>query len=167
MTQIIRHINAFVEGYSTHLELEELMPPKLQDQSEETKAGGLIAGYDVSFGFQKLEASIKLTSQQKQVMRHVGLAPGVHKRITFRGHAVSEIDGSNEDHVIVIEGRLQSDPGNWAAQTAAKPEYKIASILYYRHLVSGNVMHHIDLKNMIGIVDGVDQYADARSSLGF
>lgn len=167
MTQIIRHLNAFVEGYSTHLELEELMPPKLQDQSEETKAGGLIAAYDVSFGFQKLEASIKLASQQREVMKHVGLAPGVHKRFTFRGHAVSEINGEKEDHVIVIEGRLQSDPGNWAAQTIAKPDYKIASILFYRHLVAGSVMHHIDLKNMIGIVNGVDQYSDARNALGF
>lgn len=167
MTQIIRHINAFVEGYSTHLEIEELTPPKLTDKSEETKAGGLIAGYDVSFGFEKLEAGLKLNSQQKEVMKHVGLRAGVHKRFTFRGHAVSEIDGSNEDHVIVIEGRLQSDPGNWAAQAIAKPDYKIGSILFYKHMVAGTVMHHIDLKNMIGIVNGEDQYSTARSALGF
>jgi len=166
MTQILRNMNAFVDGYSTHLEIEELTPPKLMDQSETTKAGGLIAEYDVSLGLQKLEASLKLNSLQKEAMKLVGLAPGVHKRITFRGHAVSEIDGSTGDHVIVLEGRLQFDPGNWVAQSAAKTDYKLASVLFYKHTINGDVVYHIDLKNMVQIVNGIDQMADTRSSLG-
>ena len=167
MTQVLRKFNAFVEGYSTHLEIEELTPPNIRDQVETIKAGGLIGEYDESLGLQKLEASIKLNSRQKQLMKHVGLAPGVHKMITFRGVGVSEIDGSQQDEVMSISGRLNLDQGNWQAQSGAPTEYKIGSILFYKHVIAGSVVHHFDLKNFIGIVDGIDVWAEVRSGMGF
>lgn len=167
MTQVLRKFNAFVEGYSTHLEVEEVTPPNVRDQVETIKAGGLIAEYDVALGLQKLEASIKLNSRQRELMKHVGLAPGVHKMITFRGVGVSEIDGSQQDEVMSITGRLNLDQGNWQAQSTAMTEYKIGSILFYKHVIAGSVVHHIDLKNFIGIVDGTDVWAGLRGGLGF
>ncbi len=167
MTQVLRKFNAFVEGYSTHLEIEETTPPNVRDQVETIKAGGLLAEYDVALGLQKLEASIKLNSRQRELMKHAGLAPGIHRMITFRGVGVSEIDGSSQNEVMSLTGRLNMDQGNWQAQSTAMTEYKIGSILFYKHVVNGSVLHHIDLKNFIGIVDGVDHWADMRSGLGF
>jgi hypothetical protein len=167
MTQVLRKFNAFVEGYSTHLEVEEVTPPNVRDQVETIKAGGLIAEYDVSLGLQKLEAGIKLNSRQKALMNQVGLAPGVHKMITFRGVGISEIDGSQQDEVMSITGRLNMDQGNWQAQSTVTTDYKIGSILFYKHVINGTVVHHIDLKNFICIVDGVDRWADLRGGLGF
>ncbi|MGR3486037.1 MAG: phage major tail tube protein [Paracoccaceae bacterium] len=167
MTHVLRKHNAFVEGYSTHLECEDVTPPNIQDQVETIKAGGLIAEYDVTVGLKKLEAKLKLNSRNRLLMGQAGLAPGVHRSITFRGVAVSEIDGTQQDEVMQITGRMNGDAGNWAAQSTAMMEYSIGSILFYRHLVNGSVLHHVDVKNFICIVDGVDQWAGMRSGLGF
>ncbi len=167
MTRILRKFNAFVEGYSTHLEVEEITPPNVRDQVETIKAGGLLVEYDVALGLQKLEASIKLNTRQREMMKHVGLAPGVHKMITFRGVGISEIDGTQHDEVMSLTGRLNLEQGNWQAQSVAMTDYKIGSILFYKHVIDGKVLHHIDLKNFIGIVDGTDHWAGLRSGLGF
>ncbi|PIE13836.1 MAG: hypothetical protein CSA70_03725 [Rhodobacterales bacterium] len=167
MTHIQRKFNAFVEGYSTHLEVEGVTVPNVQDHVEELKSGGLGGAVDVPLGIQKMEAGIKINSRQKNIMKHVGLAPGVHRKITFRSVNVSEIDGGQEDEVISITGRLNANNGGWEAQNVPKDDYKIGTIFFYKHTISGEVVHHIDLKNHICIVDGVDHWADHRSGLGF
>lgn len=167
MTHIQRKFNVFVEGYSTHLEIEGCTVPNLQDVTEEIKAGGLIAGVDVPLGFQKMEAGLKINSRQKLLMKQVGLAPGRSSKITMRSVNVSEIDTTQEDEVISITGRLNANNGGWEAQSVPKDEYKIGTIFYYKHTIGGEVIHHIDLKNFIGIVDGEDVWAPLRSGLGF
>lgn len=166
MTQILRKFNAFVDGYSTHLEIEKITPPAVRDQVESIKAGGLLAELDMPLGYQKLEAGLLINSRQKKLMVKAGLTPGKSTRTTFRGVSISEIDGSQQNEVLIVQGRLNAESSDWQAQSKADTNYKIGSITYYKHLVDGELIYEIDLLNMIAIVDGVDQWAEIRGGLG-
>ncbi|MBI1495411.1 phage major tail tube protein [Halocynthiibacter styelae] len=166
MTHILRKFNAHVDGYSTHLEIEKITPPLVRDQVEAIKAGGLLGELDVPLGVQKLEAGLMVNSRNKLLMGKAGLTPGKSTRVTFRGVSVSEIDGSQQDEVLIIQGRLNVDSNDWQAQSKTDTDYKIGSITYYKHLIDGQLVYEIDLLNMIGVVDGVDQWADIRGGLG-
>ncbi|MHA1524241.1 MAG: phage major tail tube protein [Alphaproteobacteria bacterium] len=164
MKHILRGFNAFVEGVSTHLEIEELTPPLPTDNMEDFVVGGQAVG--IPIGHEALEASFKLTSWNTDVMKRMGLAPGVTSRVTFRGQTVSEVDGATQEIVIIIVGRINPNPDSWNAQGKSGIEYSIGSIAYFKHSVDNVVVHEVDVVNMIRIVDGVDQWTDRRSALG-
>lgn len=166
MTQILRRFTAFVEGYDTRLEIEEITPPLVRDLAEEVKAGAMLAPMDAPLGLQKLEASMKLNSRQKALMKQAGITPGKFVSITFRVVSISEIDGGQQNEVLVIKGRLNVDGNSWSANSASTTDYKIGSINYYQHRVDGELLYEIDIINCICIVDGVDQWADLRAGLG-
>lgn len=166
MTQILRRFTAFVEGYDTRLEVEDITPPLVRDLTEEVKSGAMLAPMDAPLGLQKLEASMKLNSRQKELMKQAGLAPGKFISITFRVVSVSEIDGSQQNEVLVIRGRLNVDGNTWTANSASATDYKIGSISYYQHRVDGKLLYDIDIVNCVCVVDGVDQWADLRAGLG-
>lgn len=164
--QIQRAFNAFADGFSTHLVIEGITPPNVQDAVEEIKAGGLLMAVDIPLGFQKMEAMIKVNARQQELMTKAGLAPGARRPYTFRSVAKSEIDGGQQDEVIILDGRLNTNYAGWQAQSVPKDEYKISTIFNYKHTINGRTIHHIDLLNYIGIVDGVDHFADIRNGLG-
>ncbi|MDO5631145.1 MAG: phage major tail tube protein [Paracoccus sp. (in: a-proteobacteria)] len=166
MTHILRNFTAFVDGYDLRMEVEELTPPLIRDLTDEVKSGALDAPYDVPLGLQKLEASLKINSRQKELMKKAGLGPGSNIRATFRGVAISEVDGSQQNEVLVMQGRISADAAAWAAQTVNKADFKIGSITYYKHLVDGAPLYEIDLFNFVRIIGGVDQLAGVRNGLG-
>ena len=166
MTHILRNFTAFVDGYDLRLEVEELTPPVVRDHTEETKSGALDAPVDVPLGLQKLEAGLKINSRQKELMKKAGLGPGTTIRITFRGVSISEIDGSQQNELLVMQGRINVDAGAWAAQTVSKTDFKIGTITYYKHLVDGASVYEIDLFNFVRVIGGVDQLASVRNGLG-
>lgn len=166
MTQTLRRFTAFVAGFDTRLEITDVKPPLVRDQVDELKAGGLMAGLDIPLGLQKLEAGFNVNARSKPLMAQAGMTPGKHMRTTFRGVSISEIDGTQQNEVIIVQGRLNIDGDDWSAGAASKMDYKIGSITYYKHLVNGAPLFEIDLPNFICIVEGVDQWASMRSGLG-
>lgn len=167
MGHISRKFNCFVEGHSTHTEIEELTLPVVRDQLETIKAGGLLAEFEVPLGLQKLEAGMKLTSRQHAVMKFAGLTPGKFIRPTFRSVSIDEANGDQQDEVIVIQGRLNVDSSTLSAQSVSGIDYKWTSISYFKHTVAGKpTLYEIDLFNFICVVDGVDQWSDVRNALG-
>ncbi len=167
MTHVLRNFTAFVDGYDARLSIAELTPPVVRDLVEEVKAGGLLAPMDVPLGLQKLEASLKVNARLKPLMKNVGMTPGKFIRPTFRGVSISEIDGSQQNETLIMQGRLNVDANTWAAQSVSQMDFKIGSISYFKHIVDGSTLYEIDLVNMICSVDGDDQWADIRSGLGY
>ncbi len=167
MTHVLRNFTAFVDGYDARLSVAELTPPVVRDLVEEIKAGGLLAPMDIPLGLQKLEAAIKVNARLRPLMKQVGMTPGKFIRPTFRGVSISEIDGSQQNETLIMQGRLNIDANTWAAQSVSQMDFKIGSISYFKHIIDGSTLYEIDLVNMICMVDGNDQWADIRSGLGY
>lgn len=166
MTHVQRKFNLFIPGQSLHPIIEGLQPPSLADAVEELKGGGLLAPYDVPLGFAKMEASFKVNAREKAILKRIGLAPGVSTAMTARSANVDELDGSQENEVIEFTGRINAAGPSFEANSVPKDEYKIGSIMFYKHMIDGEVIHHVDIRNFIGIVDGVDVWGKIRAGIG-
>lgn len=166
MTHVQRKFNLFIPGASLHPIIENLQPPAVADAVEELKGGGLLAPYDVPLGFAKMEASFKVNAREKLIMKQIGLAPGSTIPMTARSANVDELDGSQENEVIEFTGRISASAPSFEANSVPKDEYKIGSIMFYKHMIDGEVIHHVDIRNFIGIVGGVDVWGPIRSGIG-
>lgn len=165
LNDILKNLNLFVDGRGYAGNVEELTPPKLTMKTEEFRNGGMDAPVEVEMGMDKLEASFSLTQYDAEVLKIFGLAPGNTKPLTFRGSLASE-DGVEKPVVIQLQGMLKEvDQGSWKPGDKATLKGSIA-VRYYKHTINGEVVHEIDVPNMIRIVNGVDQLAVTRKNLG-
>lgn len=162
--QILRNFTWWVDGSSLHLEIDELTPPAIKDKLEELRVAGI--GLDAPLGFEKLEAGAKLFTRNPDIMAKMGLAPGRRIRSTFRGHTVSELDGTSQAEIITMEHRISGTPDAWKNGDKSGLDYSLNSIMFYQHTVNDRLLHKIDPQNYVFLVDGVDQWAEARAGLG-
>ncbi|MGZ4954443.1 MAG: phage major tail tube protein [Methylobacter sp.] len=165
LQDILKNLNLFVDGRGYAGNVEELNPPKLSMKTEEFRNGGMDAPVEVEMGMEKLEASFSLTKYDAEVLKIFGLAPGNTKPLTFRGSLSGE-DGTEKPVIIQMTGMLKEmDPGSWKPGDKASLKATIA-VRYYKHTIDSEVVHEIDIPNMIRIVNGVDQLAQTRKNLG-
>ena len=165
LNDILKNLNLFVDGRGYAGNVEELTPPKLTLKTEEFRNGGMDAPVEVEMGMEKLEAGFSLTKYDADVLKLFGLAPGNIKPLTFRGSVSSE-DGTEKPVVIQLQGMLKEvDPGSWKPGDKAMLKATVA-VRYYKHTINGEVVHEIDVPNMIRIINGVDQLAITRKNLG-
>ena len=165
LNDILKNMNLFVDGRGYAGNVEELTPPKLTLKTEEFRNGGMDAPVEVEIGMEKLEASFSLTQYSADVLKLFGLAPGNTKELTFRGSVAGE-DGVEKPVIVNMTGMLkEADLGSWKPGDKATLKGMVA-VRYYKHTVDGEVVHEIDVPNMIRIIGGVDQLAKTRQNLG-
>lgn len=165
LNDILKNMNLFVDGYGYAGNVEELTPPKLTLKTEEMRNGGMDAPVDIEMGMEKLEASFSLTKYDAGVLKIFGLAPGNNKQVTFRGSLSGE-DGTETGVVIQLRGMLkEADPGSWKPGDKATLKGTFA-VRYYKQTIGDEVIHEIDVPNMIRIINGVDQLKQTRANLG-
>lgn len=165
LENLLKNLNLFVDGRSKAGNVEEVTLPKLTIKTEEMRAGGMDMGVDVDMGMEKQELGYSLSSFDPEVLKLVGLAPGNNKSITIRGALESE-DGTVKPAVINARGKhREADPGTWKPGDKASLKMMV-TLDYYKLTIGGEVIHEIDAKNMIRIIDGVDQLAEMRAALG-
>lgn len=165
LNDIFKNMNLFVDGRGYAGNVEELTPPKLTMKTEEFRNGGMDAPVEVEMGMEKLEASFSLTKYDSGVLSQWGLAPGQTKPLTFRGSLAGE-DGVEKPVIIQLQGMLKEvDPGSWKPGERATLKGMVA-VRYYKQSINGQVVHEIDVPNMIRVINGVDQLALTRRNLG-
>lgn len=165
LQNILKNMNLFIDGVGYAGNVEELTPPKLTMKTEEFRNGGMDAAVEVEMGMEKLEASFSLTKYDANVLKVMGLAPGNTKPLTFRGSVSSE-DGTEKPVVIQLQGMLKEvDQGSWKPGDKTTLKGSVA-VRYYKHTIDGEVIHEIDVPNMIRMVNGVDQLAATRQNIG-
>ncbi|MGI1678975.1 MAG: phage major tail tube protein [Cellvibrionaceae bacterium] len=155
----------FVDGRGFAGNVEELTLPKLTLKTEEFRNGGMDAPIEVEMGMEKLESEFTLTRFDKNVLKLFGLAPGQLTPLTIRGAVISD-DGTQTAVVVNLQGIVREmDPGNW--KPGEKATLKIMMALrYYKLTHGGDVVHEIDIPNMVRTIGGVDQLSAVRSALG-
>ena len=165
LDDILKNMALFVDGRGFAGNVEELTLPKLTLKTEEFRNGGMDAPIEVEMGMEKLESEFTLTRFDKNVLKLFGLAPGQLTPLTIRGAVISD-DGTQTAVVINLQGIVREmDPGNW--KPGEKATLKIMMALrYYKLTHGGDVVHEIDIPNMVRTIGGVDQLSAVRSALG-
>lgn len=155
-------------GKALSLEIEEMALPLIRDVKDAFHGGGMPGPVNVPLGIQLSEARFKLTSVNRHVIGLTGKAPGQRDRVTMRGAAVSEVDGSTTPLMCVLDGRVsEPEPDRWQRGQRSGVDYLVDSIVYYKLVIGQQLTHEIDFLNFRQVVNGIDQLADVRGALAF
>ncbi|QPC44639.1 phage major tail tube protein [Kaustia mangrovi] len=162
---VLRNCTLFVDGIGLHGAVTTITLPKLTEKVEEHRGGGMDGPIDMALGLEKLEAGLEIADYDPRVLGLWGLAPGVVKPFTARGHLVGE-DGEDRSAEINMRGRLrEADPGDWKPGERALLKGMIG-LRYYKLTIGDELIHEIDLLAGIRTVNGTDQNVAMRRALG-
>jgi P2 family phage contractile tail tube protein len=162
---VLKNLTLWVDGRGMAGQVRDVNPPKLTQQTEDFKGGGMVAPVAITVGMEKLVADFSLISYDKDVLALFGVVEGSTVPLTIRG-ALESFDGTVTPIVMTMRGKItENDPGTW--NPGEVPYLKISMALNYYKLQHGTtVVHEIDVENMVAIIEGVDTLAAFRSALG-
>jgi P2 family phage contractile tail tube protein len=160
-----KNINLFVDGQGYAGQLDEVNPPKLVLKLEEYRAGGMDIPVELTMGMEKLETDFSLIAYDRKVLALFGVAEG--QTVPFVAREVLESqDGTVTPVVHTMRGKIKEmDPGTSKPGTIAPLKISV-TLTYYKLEHGGQVIHEIDVVNMVRIVNGKDVLASQRAALG-
>lgn len=162
---VFKNFNVFIEGRGYAGQVEELTPPKLTLLTEEFRGGGMDASIALEMGMEALQASGSFIAWDIDLLKQWGKRGLNATRLTIRG-ALGEPDGSITPVVITLAGRFKTqDLGTLKAGDKAPVRFEM-DCTYYRMEHGVNIVHEIDVENMVRVIDGVDVLAEKRAALG-
>ena len=162
---LLRNLNLFVDGRGYSGKVKQLTPPKLTVQVEKYRAGGMDSAVDIDMGMEQLEASWTMSSVDAELLKQFGLVAENGLAVTMRGALKGE-DGTDKAAVVHLRGQVKEvDWGDWEPGKTSETKYMM-SARYYKLEHGGEVIHEIDVENMTRVINGVDQLAGMRASLG-
>ncbi|MCU4481359.1 phage major tail tube protein [Acinetobacter ursingii] len=162
---IRKNFNIFVDGKGHAGKTDECNPPELELETEEYRAGGMDAPIDITVGMKKLTADFTLNSHDRDVLSLFGVREGKSTAFTIR-EAMESFDGT----VTAVEHQMRGKIIKIAQGTSKpgeppKDKYDL-SLTYYKQTIGGQIVHEVDVINMVRIINGVDVLQDIRSALG-
>lgn len=162
---VLKNINAFVDGRGYAGQLQDFTPPPLTLLTEEFRAGGMDAPLDVNMGMEKLVTSFNLRAYDADVLALFGVVEGSNVPFTARA-ALESYDGTVTPVVMNMRGKITSiDPGTWTP--GELPSLNVTMTLtYFKQQHGDRVIHEIDVENMVRIINGEDALAAIRAALG-
>ena len=161
----LKNCNMTIDGRGYAGRLKTVTPPKLTMKTEEFRGGGMDAPIEIDMGMEKLELSATLGSVDPELLKSWGLTQGASPSITIRGALESEFGAAARVEIRCSGKIAEVDHGDWKPGDPAELKFRQSVTRYeYRH--NGELLHKIDVQNMIRIVNGVDQLAEQRAALG-
>ena len=120
-------------GVSTHLILQELKLPALEENTVDHAPGGAPMAIEIPTHFNKLEATFNLAGWDPAVMAFVGQTDRYHQRFTAYGLIRDRRTLVALQAIAVIEGRLgRMNPTAFSKGNLMAHEYSIKSIVSYK-----------------------------------
>ena len=162
---VLRNINAFVDGRGYAGKMERVQLPKLTGRTEDYRGGGMDGVARIDMGLEPLEAMLESKAVDAGLLRSWGVSTGSLVPWTLRGAVQSE-DGGVKAVVAELRGWCsEADYGDWKPGESVNLKCKLEA-RYYKLTHDGAVVHEVDVDNMVRIVDGTDQLAAQRAALG-
>ncbi|MDA3922766.1 MAG: phage major tail tube protein [Salinisphaera sp.] len=162
---VLKNLNLFVDGRGYAGNIDDYSPPDLSIMVENYRAGGMDASVPLDMGMEDLETSFNLIAYDRDVLSLFGVAEGNQVPFRARG-ALESYDGTITQVQHIMRGKITKLARNtW--QPGNKPQLGVTMRLdYYREEHGGQVIHEIDVVNMIRIINGTDRLAQIRQAIG-
>lgn len=159
---ILRDCMLYADRTSLLGQIGDITPPVPEEKKEEMRNGGMIKSRMVSMGFNATKFSFKMPGLEPQILKLLGLKPGVDTPYMITGAVVDE-DGTTHSAVMSIRGRMgKADHGNWKTGDLAANDYEV-DVNYYKLEIDGEEIYEMD--DFDFKVGGVSQFADIRNAL--
>ncbi|MGB3044206.1 MAG: phage major tail tube protein [Xanthobacteraceae bacterium] len=159
---ILRNCTIFADRVSKIGQASEITLPVPTEKVEELRNAGMVMPIDVPMGYEKPEASFKMSGFDPQVITLFGLAIGQEREYMATG-ALAHEDGTIINATAYIRGRLiKNDHGSWKPGEVGENDYAI-TLRYYRLEVDGQTL--IEMTPFDVSINGQSQTAAIRSAL--
>jgi uncharacterized protein len=120
-------------GITTHLALQELKLPALEENYVDHTPGGAAVGIEVPSHINKLEATFNLAGWDPDVMIFLGRETRFHQRFTAYGLIRDRRTSEALQCVAIMEGRIgRVNPTAFSKGNMMHHEYSIKSIVQYQ-----------------------------------
>jgi P2 family phage contractile tail tube protein len=162
---VVRNFALWVDGRGKAGNTENVKLPTVELKTEEFRAGGMDAPIDIEMGMNKLECSFTLIQFSQDVLNLWGLKSGLSVPLTLRASAESEFGGVQPIEARLFGKLIKVDPSEFKAGEAVKLAVMM-NVHRYELRMGGDLVHLIDIPNMIRIVNSFDQLALTRTALG-
>lgn len=158
----------YADGKEKISSLIEWTPPVPTIITEGFRSGGMDMEIDMDMGMEKLSASFTI-GEDPDILSLFGIKQNAKQvPIFIRSHLENDVTG--DKHTVIEELRckvVSIDMGTISVGSSSSTTVTLSPMYYKYHIEeTGLVVWEIDPINMVRIVNGVDQLADARASLG-
>lgn len=162
---VLKNLTLWVDGRGMAGQVQEVNPPKLTQQLEEFRGGGMIAPVAITMGMERITSDFSLVAYDPDVLALFGVVENATTSLTIRG-GLESFDGTVTPVVMTMTGKVTAqDPGTWEAGKVAYLKTTM-ELNYYKLQHGSKVVTEIDVENMIAMINGVDTLAAMRSALG-
>ncbi|MGQ2906747.1 MAG: phage major tail tube protein [Aliihoeflea sp.] len=159
---ILRNCTIFADRVSKIGQASEITLPVPTEKLEELRNAGMVMPIDIPMGYEKLEASFKLTGFDPQTITLFGLAVGQEREYMATG-ALAHEDGTVVNATAYLRARLtKNDHGNWQPGEIGENEFSL-SVRYYKLDVEGRTL--IEMTPFSVSIAGVSQTDAIRTAL--
>lgn len=165
LPKILRNFSLYVDGIGYAGKVTEATPPTLTVKTDEFRAGGMDAPVEIDMGMEALNLSFILAEYSDSLLGQFGLLDQNAVRVALRG---AMVDNGTAATSIVVNGTghfKEFDPGNFVAGDNTEAKLNMG-LRYYKMTIGGDVIHEIDVENMVRIINGEDQLASIRTAIG-
>ena len=125
---VMRTIGVFVDGDNYCGDALEYALPKIELETDEIQAAGMIGKIDVVTGFAKQEANVKFLGFRPDMLQKIGVNFGAGQVNTFllTSALIDDEDGKVHSGVCTIKGFIkQMDPGDFKGGDLPEVSYEI------------------------------------------
>ena len=165
----LKHLNIFQDGENWIGVAEDFTPAKLSHKFEAYRGGGMMGAANIHMGLEDgaLDTSFTFGGLEADLLKRMGLAKIDGVALRFAGSLQRDDTGEVVAVEIVCRGRFKElDRGTLKAGDNSQAKVSMVNT-YYKETVNGQVIHEIDLINMVEIgPDGVDRMAEHRKAIG-
>lgn len=159
---ILRNCTIFIDRMSQIGQASEMAIPVPAEKLEELRNAGMILPIELAMGYEKLEASVKLTAFDPAVLSLFGLSIGTKKEFMITGALVDE-DGTTRSAIAYLNGRIvKQDAGKWKPGDKQETDYSITAV-YYKLEIDGKTILEITPFDIV--VNGVSQTDKIQQAL--
>jgi P2 family phage contractile tail tube protein len=165
----LKKLNVFLNGDNWVGVAEDFTPAKLSRKFEPYRGGGMGGAVNIDMGMEDsaLDVSFTFGGYGEELLRCMGEPKADGTSIRFSGSVQRDDTGEVGAVEIICRGRFKElDRGT--LKSGDNTQSKVSMVnTYYKEIIDGQVIHEIDLINMIEIgPDGVDRMAEHRAAIG-
>lgn len=163
MDSIIMGANWFVAELNQRLRIDTLQLPALKKKMEEMTPGGGFMSLDVPGEVEPLEAPFALNGSHADIRSLFGREPGDWTNFFYYERLRDFRAGRNLGRVTHLRGLVNEvEQPEVKGKKGESAKYKVGTIVLYRDIVDGRLVHLFDYFNNRLVINGQDYTAEAN-----